>query len=67
MQYQNKGFVFYNLKALHFKNELHQRLLKSVRVTFTLWQGGIYARDQWGDNYSNLQWGEINIPAWDGK
>jgi len=30
-------------------------------------QGGICARDQWGDNYSNLQWGEINIPAWDGQ
>jgi len=30
-------------------------------------QGGICAHDQWGDNYSNLQWGEINIPAGMGR
>jgi len=30
-------------------------------------QGGISAHDQWGDNYSNLQWGGINIPAGMGR
>jgi len=36
------------------------QIVMTMRVVFVLVTSG-------GDNYSNLQLGEINIPVWDGQ
>jgi len=44
------------ITRMHSVTSLHI----GARVVFVLVTSG-------GDNYQNLQWGKINIPAWDGQ